>query len=455
MSFDPYLAEIRFGTGLSPNAAPPASSDAILAALRGPDLAAEAFPIPLFSEAEPRLKLLRRQAAMRRESDAAMERFAASRNQASAVHQNNFRRILTRGVRTHDGFRERLTAFWANHFPLRAKIGPMTHLVTPFVEEAIRPNITGRFADLLKAVATHPMMVIYLDQGQSVGPGSPFGTRTGRGLNENLARELLELHTLGVGNSYDQSDIRQLAELLTGLSWDDTEGRVFQTNWAEPGSETVLGRTYSDDGSLETIFAALEDIAAHPSTAHHIATKIARHFVSDTPSTSLIEAMAAAYSANGTDLMSVYSALLDHPDAWLRYGIDAPVRNKARTHQDWVQAALRALDIALVDVAPDVARTYVLQRLRLMGQPWEQPPGPDGWPEEAEAWVTPPAMAARVTWAMQAPSFLMADLPDPRDFVAIALGPFAPPEVKFAAGAAENRAAGIGMVLCSSAFQRR
>lgn len=455
MNFDPILADIRFGTGLSPVVAPPASVDDMLAALAGPDHAAAAIPIPVFAKAEPTFELLRSQRAVRTESEEAERRFVATRDRMNDLHHSNFRATLTRGVQTRDGFRERLTAFWVNHFALGAKLGLMSHLVTPFVEEAIRPHVNGRFADMLKAVTTHPMMVIYLDQGDSVGPQSDYGRRTGKGLNENLARELLELHTLGVGDAYQQADVRELAELLTGLTWDREDGRAYLPNRAEPGAETVLGQTYSADASLETVFTALDDLAAHPATARHLSTKIARHFVSDTPSPYLIEAMTAAYFDSDGDLMAVYKAMLDHPVSWQRYGIDAPTRDKARTHLDWVQAALRALDISLTDVDPGVARMHVLQRLRLMGQPWEAPPGPNGWPEEAEAWVTPPAMAARITWSMQAPSVLMEALPDPREFVLTALGPDAPPEVIFAAGAAEDRVVGVGLVLSSAAFQRR
>jgi uncharacterized protein (DUF1800 family) len=320
------------------------------------------------------------------------------------------------------------------------------------VEEAIRPHVAGRFADMLRAVTTHPMMLDYLDQSRSVGPNSDAARRRDTGLNENLARELLELHTLGVDGPYDQRDVRELAELLTGLAADPDRGTVWRPDAAEPGAETVLGVTFSAEADLATVHAALDMLAAHPATARHLGRKIARHFVADDPDPALVEALAATFAATGGDLLAVTATLLDHPAAW------AGGPGKVKPPFAFLASALRAFAVPEATIRqtdPQEAQRLFLGPLALMGQPWETPPGPNGWPEEAAAWVAPQFVAARIDWAMTRPRRLIAELPDPRAFVAAALGPLAPEAVIFAAGAAEDRATGIGIVLASPAFQRR
>jgi uncharacterized protein (DUF1800 family) len=324
VSFSPVLADRRFGTGLSPVIPPPDSVAAMLSGLTGPDAMAAAFPIPLFADVTPGFDELRVLRQAREESAAAEEAFVEGRRRMNHLRQTAFAHSLARGVQTATGFRERLTRFWADHFTTVAMNALMQHLVTPYVEEAIRPNMTGRFVDLLVAAVTHPMMVIYLDQAQSVGPNSVAGQANGRGLNENLAREVLELHTLGVGGPYTQADVRELAEALTGLGWTVEEGRVYRPRFAEPGAEVLLGQTLSAEADLATVVEALTVIAGHPATARHIATKLAVHFVADVPEPDLVAAMTAAFVDTRGDLLAVYAAMLDHPAAWTRYAPPRP-----------------------------------------------------------------------------------------------------------------------------------
>jgi uncharacterized protein (DUF1800 family) len=309
-------------------------------------------------------------------------------------------------------------------------------------------------------VVTHPLMLHFLDQMQSVGPGSRAARKArekGRarqpGLNENLAREVLELHTLGVGGPYGQDDVRQLAELFTGLSFTPGEGFVFRPRQAEPGAETVLGRSYGGNpATLESIHAALEDIAAHPATARHVAWKLAVHFVADDPDPALVDHVAARYLASDGDLMAVYAALLEHPAAW-----DPRLAN-VKPPADFIASTCRALAVApdrLGEKRLKLIRRVLLGPMAVMGQPWQKPGGPDGWPEEDGDWITPQGLAARMRWAMAAPALLRPDLPDPRAFVTTALGPFAGEPVQFAAKAAETREEAIGLVLSAPAFQRR
>ena len=459
--FDAERAEIRFGCGLSPQIAPVESVAEMLARLRGPDEAAQAFPIPPFESIYPlAMKFIEARSQFyhpQSESDRrhGKTRFTTRRRE---MRHDNIRwvgQLFLRRARGRDGMRERLTAFWADHFTAVGR-NSVTRMAQPiYVEEAIRPHVSGRFADMLKAVITHPVMLVYLDQNSSVGPNSPIalnGRKRKRGLNENLARELLELHTLGVGGPYTQKDVRQLAELLTGLRFSVKKGFAFQPGFAEPGPETVLGKSYGgEDPSLDDIHAVLEDLAVHPATATHVAGKLAVHFVSDAPDPGLISEMAARYTETGGDLHAVYEAMLNHPSAW-----DFSQRN-VKQPVDFIGSALRALDLAPDDMPTETpVRLFkmLIAPMTLMGQEWAQAPGPDGWPEADAEWVTPQRLAARLQWALTAPAKIRRALPDPREFVETALGRQATEAVRFAAGAAEERAEGIGLVLASPAFQR-
>lgn len=457
MAYSPDLADRRFGTGLSPHAAPPDGVPAMLRRLTGPDVMAQRFPIPLTDAVTPTVAELRALQRARSDSDDAEEAYRAGRRRMEAARLATFRAHLGRGIETRDGLRERLTQFWADHFTIRARNGLMRHYVTPYVEETIRPHLAGRFADMLKAAVTHPMMLLYLDQVRSVGPNSP-AARNGRGLNENLAREVLELHTLGVDGPYGQADVRQLAELLTGLSWQAKRGFLFRPRFAEPGAETVLGRTYGPDASLDEIRRVLDDIALHPATAHHIATKLAVHFVSDEPPPGLVGAMATAFEATGGQLLAVYDAMLRHPAGWLRDTGAGPRGAKVMQPFQFIQSALRGLGVrgaAVTGLDRNTTMRHLLRPLLYMGQDWERPDGPDGLAEAAGTWISPQGMAARLDWAFRAPAALVSDLPDPRQAVHWMLGPGAPPATEFAAGAAEDRIDGIGVILASAAFQRR
>ncbi len=458
MVFDPHVAVIRFGMGLSPHHAVPESVNALLEELTGPDHMASAHIIPPFAVAEPSLFTqsvvyrARHQARGTTDFDAAEARVKDMQKETTAAQENNVRATFGRAVDSTFGMRERLVAFWADHFTVVAVGGNRRHLVSAYIEEAIRPHIAGRFEDMLRAVETHPMMLIYLQQVASVGPGSTIGQRRNRGLNENLAREMLELHTLGVGSPYTQQDVRELAEMLAGVTWTAADGQFFDPKRAEPGQETVLGVAYPAEASMETIHTVLRDLAAHPATAQHIARKLAQHFVADQPDPELVAAIAAVYIESQGDLSACYAAMLNHPSAWW------PEAQKVRQPFDFIVACTRALGLRGRDLASLTTQDYrrlLFNPLRVMGQSWQNPTGPDGWPDRAEDWIIPQTMAGRVTWAIGAPRRLMDPLPDPREVVHWALGPSADPAVVFAAGAAETRHDGIGVVFASAAFNRR
>lgn len=461
--FDPTLAEIRFGTGLSPNQAPPQSVEAMLAGLTGPDRMAKRFPIEPYETYRHRIRAyLDAQRAFRKNQDGPdVERYDKARKKiqrsARAAYGDFFRNAFLRRIHTETGFRERLAFFWQDHFTARGKVAIARNGTGPYVEEAIRPNLTGRFEDLLIAAVTHPLMLAYLDQTQSTGPGSKVAKRAAkrdqrRGLNENLAREVLELHTLGVGGPYDQVDVRALAELFTGMSLSKDLKFHYKPNMAEPGAETVLGTSYGPDGGFQDIKSALRDLARHPATAKHIAFKLAQHFVADVPDPDLVTFIERAYVDSDGQLMATYAALLAHPASW------SGTAQKVKRPFDFMASALRALEIedtTLTRTKIRDLRNALYIPMQIMGQPWDAPNGPDGWPEENAHWITPQFMAARLQWALAAPQALRRTLPDPRDFARAALGARLPQDVAFAAGAAENRWEGIALVLTSPAFQKQ
>ncbi|WP_281985203.1 DUF1800 domain-containing protein [Thalassorhabdomicrobium marinisediminis] len=459
MSFDPILAAIRFGTGLSPVILPPASVDEMLDWLAGPDEAAQRFPIPTYADVYPSPRDFRAAtlAINSAPDDAAEAAARVLRDDLRAAAREAviafIKAEMARAAHGRDGFRERLTRFWADHFTVRPVNGGARHLVSPYIEEAIRPNVAGRFDDMLIAAVESPMLILYFNQHQSMGPNSKAAEHNDRGLNENLAREVLELHTLGVGGSYGQTDVREFAELLTGVTANARNGAYFRAQQAEPGAETVLGRTYGGaEESIEHVRHALRDLARHPDTAHHLAQKLAVHFLSARPEADLIDAMARAYLDGDTHLPAMYEVMLRHASAW------QPQLEKVKQPVDFVASALRALAVpegVILDASMQRVRQLIQRPLSVMGQTWQAPVGPDGWPEADEAWVTPQGMAGRITWAMRVPERLLEVLPDPREFVFHALGPNPPEAVVFAAGAAETVSDGVGLVLASAAFQRR
>ncbi|MEO0751893.1 MAG: DUF1800 domain-containing protein [Pseudomonadota bacterium] len=458
MSFTPERAAIRFGCGLSPRKPALGSVDDMLAMLSGPDFAAQDFPIPGM---EPVFEMALREQKARRATrpfkgtdayEAAFEKVKIERRAMRDAAAIWFGQSLMRRAQTADGFRERLSSFWTDHFTATGKQLGLKFAQINYAQEAIRPHVAGRFADMLRAAATHPLMLHYLDQAKSVGPDSRIAKRNPkRGLNENLAREMLELHTLGVGGPYTQTDVRQLAELLAGLTFTHVDGFLFAKRQADPGVKTILGRRYGGEDRLSAIHQVFEDISIHPATARHLAAKLAVHFVGDSPDMALVEAMETRFLDTDGDLLAVYEVLLNHPSAW------GDGMGNVKQPIDFIGSSLRALDLQPRQMpTKKVARMrkFFYSPLVMMGQTWGHPAGPDGWPEADEDWITPQRLAARLQWAMSTPLRLRRTLPDPRDFVEIALGGAATEQVRFAARAAESRPEGVGIVLSSVAFQR-
>jgi uncharacterized protein (DUF1800 family) len=445
------IAAIRYGYGFAPNEAAPETVADIMGQLNnqrplrvGPAFSTEASMDML------RSFLRTRQGAKNDPLKNAAKKKA--KRKIGLLNMNVLQVRVGDALAPQAGFLERLVAFWADHFSVSAaKSIPARYLTGAFLEEAIRGNVTSSFPQMLKAVVLHPAMLDYLDQRNSVGPASPQGRKKSLGLNENLARELLELHTLGVDGTYTQKDVRQLSELLTGLTVQKA-GFGFNKKFAEPGAERVLGQVYGGKRErLENILEFLDDVAAHPDTANHIARKLVVHFVSDTPDTAHVAHIADAFLKSKGDFKTVYQALLEHPNAW------APLGGKVKQPFDFVVSGLRAFGVTshnVASVSPRNVRQLVAVPMALMGQRFMQPLGPDGWPEDAEHWITPQGLAGRIQWANLAVSKFGAGL-DPRVFVRTTLEEFASPEVILAATRAEVRTEGLALVLASPEFNRR
>jgi uncharacterized protein (DUF1800 family) len=283
---------------------------------------------------------------------------------------------------------ERWVQFWSNHFCVAATKGTMIALVGPHEYEAIRPHAFGRYKDLLRAAILHPAMLIYLDNAQSIGPQSRAGLRRGKGLNENLARELLELHTLGVHAGYTQQDVTQTAMLLTGWTVSQqTGGKVdFVAAIHQPGSKFILGKSYPE--GPEALDLLLTDLSKHPACAHFMASKLCRHFVTDEPSPALIQAVAKEFSNSDGDLVATARALFSHDLSW-----DVNNTPKFKRPEELVISAHRMLKLPLHAFEQNVGAVVA------MGQLLGRAPSPQGWPDRAEDWLSPDALMKRVQWA--------------------------------------------------------
>jgi uncharacterized protein (DUF1800 family) len=348
---------------------------------------------------------------------------------------------LANAVTTPAPFRERLVWFWSNHFAISRRQGACAAVAAAFVEEAIRPNVTGRFGDMVTAVMRHPAMLLFLDNAASFGPDSPLGQRTHRGLNENLARECMELHTVSPLAGYTQTDVTSFAKILTGWSIDlkaDPPGFRYRPFAHEPGVHTVLQHQFPPDEAGGT--EALAFLADHPSTHRFLATKLVRHFVADDPPPDAVRAIEAVLRDTKGDLGAASAALVTLDAAWVP-------GTKLRTPMDFMIASVRSLDI------PPEQIPNMIGILGGLGQPLWTAPAPNGWPDRAADWAAPEAMLRRIDWA----SGFAGRIRD-RDVIEVAdtiVGPLLRPETREAIGRAGSRRDAMTLLLTSPEFQRR
>jgi uncharacterized protein (DUF1800 family) len=466
----PEIAVLRFGLGARPGDLAAATDDPrgwLRAQTRGTVQLAGTTPLAPSSEIFAGLLAAREERQeMKREAAAQSNSDAAVINVLRDAYQPHYRaQVLARAqsaALSNRPFAERLVHFWANHFAISADKGAIFGLAGTLENEAIRPYVNGRFVDLLTAVEQHPAMIVFLDNQYSVGADSMAAQTAARrisvatpvkrqfGINENLAREILELHTLGVNGGYTQQDVTNFAQIITGWSIGGGKGRLaggetgsffFRDNLHQPGTKTFLGKRYPEAGQAQGE-AVLKDLARHPATARFVATKLARHFVADEPPPATVERITRAFLKSDGDLPQVYSALVESPEAW------DPNSRKFKTPEDLVFSTLRAFDTS-PNRADEVIRSF-----ELLGQRQYTPGSPAGWPDIAKSWDGSDALMHRVLWASRVAERYDKGI-SPLDLAASALGGYARSETLTALRRAASGTQALALLLMSPEFQRR
>ena len=412
------------------------------------------------------------------EMSAATRAVAAGNDPLRQAVQADVRARLTTAALSTQPFNERLALFWANHFTVSLAKGSARGVVGAYEREAIRPHIAGSFDQLLQAAVTHAGMLRYLDNDQSAGPRSAAVQRQARrtrepgerpprttGLNENLAREVLELHTLGVAGGglayggwggwggYTQADVTEFARVLTGwrvpfaaamLAGGESSGGSasrFDPAWHDPGAKTVLGRRYG--AGPDALPAVLSDLARRPSTARFLSVKLARHFVADTPPPALVARLEKAYLHSGGQLPALYQALLEAPEAWL------PQPAKLKTPEEFVLSTVRLLGLGAqaFERAADGG-------ISALGQRVQGAPSPAGWPDTAEEWLGPDAVWKRVEWATRVADRAGRRV-DARTLARASLGPLLSDDTARQIERAADGPQALALLLLAPEFQRR
>jgi uncharacterized protein (DUF1800 family) len=331
------------------------------------------------------------------------ETLAALDSPARQVSDELLATRLTHDIYANAQLQEVMTDFWLNHFNVyMSKSEQMPYYLASYERDTIRPLALGRFEDLLEAVAHSPVMLIYLDNTQSMGPDSPAAkptgnaaarkTQAGAGLNENYARELLEMHTLGSSSSFTQADVTQVACILSGWTVDHTQtggGFFFFTTRHQPGTKVVLGQSFEENGEMEGR-TLLHFLAMRPETAHFLARKLAIRFVSDDPPQALVDRLAGSYLESGGEMRAVLKTLFDSPEFWAKSNYHA----KVKTPLELVVSAARTSNAAIENMQP------LVRTLREMGMPLYGAVSPAGYSWDAAHWVNTGGLVSRMNFAL-------------------------------------------------------
>lgn len=468
MTSAPIIAANRFGLGARPGELAGIGSDArgwlveqITGARQLPQeiaaLPSSATAFKAFAQVLQQRREQKASSEKEMEKDEAARRMENGRKQVAVMYQEQVAARYRVAARSTESFRERLVHFWTNHFAVSADKGPVLGLAGTLENEVIRPRLGGRFVDLLLAVEAHPAMILYLDNQASIGPNSMLAQRVAKrakgerklDINENLAREILELHTLGVNGGYTQGDVTTFALALTGWSVGAERGKrpelagqfEFREPAHEPGAKVILGKRYGEEGVAQPR-AVLRDLANHPATGKHLATKLARHFVADDPPPSAIDRLAKVFRDSEGDLPSLHRALVELPEAWERPAA------KFKTPHDFVVSTFRMLDFVPPQPQP------ILTPFQLLGQRPFAPGSPAGWPDTAGHWDGPDALLKRIEWASAVGDRIGSKV-QPLAVGVQALGDALAERTRAAIARAESGAQGIALLLASPEFQRR
>ncbi|MCJ1960823.1 DUF1800 domain-containing protein [Novosphingobium mangrovi (ex Hu et al. 2023)] len=465
---DAAFALNRFGLGARPDEAIPEKPEAwLLEQLDRYD------PRPRsWSVQRPSAKIIEESIGLRRAAaEARGKKRQVARRAANRLALDSYNAAVTdrafAAIETSTPFVERLVHFWANHFAISGEKGSVRQLSGAYEVEAIRPHVLGRFEDMLVAAEQHPAMGLYLDQTRSVGEASPEALRHKKrktkkklsiGLNENLGREVMELHTLGAQSGYSQADVTEFARAITGWTVGGYErGPVqdparlgafyFHPGLHEPGVRQVLGKSYAQTGEAQGL-ALLRDFARSPATARHIATKLARHFISDDPPPEVIEHLARTYLSTDGDLPAVYRALVE-------VGADAAAGTvKFKTPWEWLISSLRAMGLERSDSASFVKQTKVAVLMRDLGQRVWWPGSPAGFADTASNWLSSEGLWSRARIAQDFVG-MTGRSPDPRELAAKVLPGSLSDSTREAVGRAESLSNGLALLLMSPEFLRR
>jgi uncharacterized protein (DUF1800 family) len=482
------IAAGRFGYGARPGELNTIASDprgwvkAQLAPQRTPPA-----PIAALPPAEDDLLAFGRWLAHRRLKGANAERMVAraerqgvSQEQLQTIEQSfveNFRDRVERAIQARldaaiaadNPVHERQVHFWSNHFTVSAAKPAAVAMPASFERDAIRPNVGGKFADMLMASTKHPGMLVYLDNWMSIGPHSRAALEPRRarrigagqratGLNENLAREIMELHTLSVDGGYSQADVQALAAIITGWTFERANLRdfvsdrvgtktgeqlfTFDPDAHEPGAKTLLSRSYAQNG-VDQGEAALRDLAHHQSTAHFIALKLARHYIADDPPPAAVARIEQAYAHSGGDLRVTMEAVVDAPETW------AQPFAKFKQPEEYALSLLRAINLTQL---PD---RNGARAIAAMGQRIYAAPGPDGWADSAASWLTADLVWKRLEFAEAFSDRVARADVNPADLGDACLGPLLSSETRSAITRAESPAQGLAILFGAPEFQRR
>ncbi|MGZ5926702.1 MAG: DUF1800 domain-containing protein [Rhizomicrobium sp.] len=451
MSLEGAIAVHRFGLGARPGEIEAASSDPKGWLVTQIGTGAEQ-PVAADGSAFPTSGIL-----VRQEQDmiAARRAFKAGDTEAQKKQAGGRIKIFADemagrfrlGFTTARPFAEHLVWFWTNHFTVSTTAGRTLNFAGAFEREAVRPYIADTFENMLLAVASHPAMLVYLNNVASIGPDSLAGVRTGKGRNENLGRELMELYSLGVDGGYTQADVIALANILTGWSLDPDapSGFGFFPNRHEPGRQNLRGKTYGSD--LKSGIQAVRDLAHDPHTARHIATKFATYFIADQPSPQSVARLEAVFNRTGGDLKALAVAAVEDPSAW------TPAPAKMRSPVEYVTAGYRLLGLPRGDNEEQQIRA-AMGSARAMGEFPMTASSPNGWPLVSEAWTGPDAVLNRIEWAKQVGTRMPANF----NAAAVAdagMGPLLASATRTAMARAETQGDALALLISSPEFQRR
>ncbi|ONG57294.1 hypothetical protein BKE38_04400 [Pseudoroseomonas deserti] len=437
MDVSRHHAAFRFGLGARPDQPLPDDPPRALLA----ELTREPGPLPLPEGWDHQPTMVDIMAVWDEELATRDTPMPGNQRPRAALARKEMRALVEHCLATPDGFRERLVLFWTNHFTASRRSGNVQAFLGDYMRRAIRPHVAGSFADMLVATTWHPAMLYYLNQSSSVGPNSLTGRRAQLGLNENLGREILELHTLSPAAGYSQADVTSFAKLLTGLTVQrrNGTGTIFAANRHEPGPKRVFGEEFGE--GAQEIERALRWLAVQESTQRHLAIKLVRHFVDDTPPPAAVQKVFSTLRDSRSDIGAAARTLVDMPETWQK-----PLA-KLKTPQEFAFAALRGLG-----AGPRHA-PVALRVAGSLGQQVWLATDPIGWPDRAEDWVTPEGVLQRMEQAHDmAGRFSRLD---PMALAETTLGPLARPETLQAARRAGSQRDGLTLVLASPEFQRR